>query len=114
MLKGLTSRFFPSINKVAPARYRDQLIPTYSYGARRPVFDVNYLDTCMCVLLGRSPITAADARQIVHRPNVELYTEHAQACTATHILRQDGQAIPADIIIAATGTIKREKTRLLY
>jgi len=39
----------------------------------------------------------------VHHPNVELYTEYPQAFDASSVVRQNGQKVLADVVIAATG-----------
>jgi hypothetical protein len=63
---------------------------------------MDYLKTCTCHLGGicRRILIALRA---VHRPNVQLYPGYPQALDGTNVITQDGQNVPADVIIAATG-----------
>lgn len=43
------------------------------------------------------------ALEAVHRSNVKLCLEHPLALDGTHAIKQDGQKVTADVVIAGTG-----------
>lgn len=96
-----------SVWEKAPAAYRDQLIPNFAYGTKRPVFDVDYLQTCMFLSFCFSNYTCSVLSWrfggTVHRHNVTLYFEAIKSLAQTSVICQTGVAIKADIIIAAIG-----------
>lgn len=97
-----------SVAKVAPAKYREQLIPDFAFAAKRPIHDVNYLETRKSLsdsapCYSEQPLTTFCT---VHRDNVELYCESPQALDVDHVIRKDGQKVFADVVIAATGRYK--------
>ncbi|CAK5274449.1 unnamed protein product [Mycena citricolor] len=67
-----------------PAKYLDKMIPEYSLGCKRLLFDVAYMDT-------------------LHRPNVELNWDGVQTITEDGIITKTGEVMPFDVIIYATG-----------
>lgn len=69
-----------SIKSLAPAKYHDALIPDFEIGAKRRVFDEDYLKS-------------------LNLDHVELIPERPARITETGVVRQDGAEIPADVII---------------
>jgi cation diffusion facilitator CzcD-associated flavoprotein CzcO len=69
---------------VADPELRDQLIPAYPYGCKRPVFASGYY-------------------KIFSQPNVELVPTAVTRLSRTGVVDADGKERPADVVILATG-----------
>jgi cation diffusion facilitator CzcD-associated flavoprotein CzcO len=73
------------IRKMAPAKYRDFLVPKSEIGCKRRVNDTDYL-ACL------------------HQENVELiYEDHLEEIVETGVRTKSGRVIEADAIIVAQG-----------
>ncbi|KAJ8094043.1 hypothetical protein PM082_009933 [Marasmius tenuissimus] len=74
------------IQDTAPKKYHDKLIPPYTLGCKRVIFDTDYL-------------------QCLHRPNVEMNWDGIQSITEDGILTKKGEKLPFDVLIFATGFV---------
>ncbi|TFK64156.1 FAD/NAD(P)-binding domain-containing protein [Pluteus cervinus] len=74
------------IRQTAPARYHDWLVPNYTLGCKRVIFDTDYLAT-------------------LHQSNVELNHDGIASITQNGIITRGGETLPFDVIILATGFI---------
>ncbi|PCH39543.1 FAD/NAD(P)-binding domain-containing protein [Wolfiporia cocos MD-104 SS10] len=74
------------IHRTAPPKYHKQLVPSYPFSCRRPIFDPGYL-TCL------------------HLPNVELNWDGISEIVEEGIRTRQGEVLKFDIMVAATGFI---------
>ncbi|KAJ7073311.1 hypothetical protein B0H15DRAFT_869258 [Mycena belliarum] len=72
------------IVKTAPKADVDRLIPSYSLGCKRIIFDTNFLEA-------------------LHRPNLDLNWDGIQHVVKDGIVTKTGERLPFDAIILATG-----------
>ncbi|KAF9442531.1 FAD/NAD(P)-binding domain-containing protein [Macrolepiota fuliginosa MF-IS2] len=72
------------IKYVAPKEYHEQLVPKYTMGCKRVIFDTNFLEA-------------------LHRPNLDLNWDGVDRIIEDGIITQKGEKISFDIIIFATG-----------
>ncbi|KAG1827114.1 FAD/NAD(P)-binding domain-containing protein [Suillus subaureus] len=72
------------MRRTAPAKYHDNLIPTYPPGCKRLVLDSNYLAA-------------------LHQPNVDLNWTGIQEIVEDGIVLKTGNKVPLDAIIFGTG-----------
>ncbi|KAL1958499.1 hypothetical protein VTO42DRAFT_4363 [Malbranchea cinnamomea] len=83
--KLLETKIRSYMKRAAPPKYHSLLIPTYPFGAKRPVLDHGYLNA-------------------LHDPRVTLIrSEKLQAVDSHMLATESGQQIPADILILANG-----------
>lgn len=68
----------------APKEYHEMLIPDFKFGCKRMILDPGYLDT-------------------LHSPNMHLVNNEIDHVSEYAVHTKDGQEVPADVIIAATG-----------
>ncbi|KAF8896192.1 hypothetical protein BD779DRAFT_1668027 [Infundibulicybe gibba] len=68
----------------APSKYHDKLIPKYTLGCKRVIFDTDYLAS-------------------LHKPNMTLNWDGIKSITEGGILTKTGTEIPFDVIITTTG-----------
>lgn len=73
------------MERTAPVEYHSLLVPTFPFGAKRPVLDHGYLDALN------------DSRVTVIRP------EKVQITGPRLLTTERGQQVPADILILANG-----------
>ncbi|KAG7096480.1 hypothetical protein E1B28_003911 [Marasmius oreades] len=74
------------ILSTAPKKYHDKLIPSYTLGCKRVIFDTNYLN-CL------------------HRPNVDLNWNEIGSIIEDGIITKTGDKLPFEVLIFATGFI---------
>ncbi|KAL0565023.1 hypothetical protein V5O48_017008 [Marasmius crinis-equi] len=74
------------IMDTAPKKYHDKLIPPYTLGCKRVIFDTDYL-------------------KCLHRPNVDMNWDGIQSITDDGIITQKGEKLPFDVLIFATGFV---------
>ncbi|TIC09764.1 FAD/NAD(P)-binding domain-containing protein [Wallemia mellicola] len=72
------------VKNLAPAKYHDALIPDFQIGAKRRIFDEDYLKS-------------------LNYDHVDLIAERPARITENSVVRQDGTEVPADVIIYAIG-----------
>ncbi|KAF8209463.1 hypothetical protein K438DRAFT_1960460 [Mycena galopus ATCC 62051] len=72
------------ITDTAPKEGIEHLIPTYSLGCKRVIFDTNYLAA-------------------LHRPNLQLNWDGIETICEDGIVTKKGQKLPFDVLIFATG-----------
>ncbi|KAK7458842.1 hypothetical protein VKT23_009851 [Stygiomarasmius scandens] len=72
------------IRHTAPKEYADKLMPDYTIGCKRVIFDTNYL-ACL------------------HRPNVEINFDGIDSIYEEGFVTKKGEKIPFDVIIFSTG-----------
>ncbi|KAJ7127550.1 hypothetical protein C8R43DRAFT_696039 [Mycena crocata] len=72
------------IERTAPKEDADHLIPSYTLGCKRVIFDTNFLAA-------------------LHRPNLSLNWDGIQSITEDGIITKKGEKLPFDVIIFATG-----------
>ncbi|KAF8150056.1 FAD/NAD-binding domain-containing protein [Crassisporium funariophilum] len=87
LLRGLVMKiagFY--LTSTSPKKYHDMLIPTFPVGCRRIIYDNGYLEA-------------------LHRPNLVLKRSGIASATSDGIITHDGEALPFDVIICATGFI---------
>ncbi|KAJ6613685.1 hypothetical protein B0H10DRAFT_2047523 [Mycena sp. CBHHK59/15] len=72
------------ISRTAPKKDLEHLIPTYSLGCKRVVFDTNFLAA-------------------LHRPNVSLNWDRIQSICDDGIITKKGDKLAFDVMIFATG-----------
>ncbi|KAF5360199.1 hypothetical protein D9758_011372 [Tetrapyrgos nigripes] len=72
------------IEMTAPKELLDKLVPTYTLGCKRVIFDTNYL-ACL------------------HRPNVDITFDGIDSIYEGGIVTKKGEKIPFDVLIFATG-----------
>ncbi|KAL9936791.1 hypothetical protein V8E36_004026 [Tilletia maclaganii] len=80
------------IRKTAPAKYHDMLIPdqkTLEIGCKRRVIDQGYL-------------------KALNRPNVDLRASGAKEIKEHSVILDNGDEIPADVVVLATGFAIRD------
>ncbi|KAF9076980.1 hypothetical protein BDP27DRAFT_1518808 [Rhodocollybia butyracea] len=87
----LTRYLFTLIAKLyikynAPKKYAKELIPNYTMGCKRVIFDTNYLAS-------------------LHQPNVSLNWDGVESITEDGIITKTGKNLPFDVIICATGFV---------
>lgn len=78
------------MRRSAPAKYHDNLIPTYPPGCKRLVLDSNYLAA-------------------LHQPNVDLNWNGIQEIVEDGIVLRTGDKVPLDAIIFGTGFYLAER-----
>ncbi|KAJ7612176.1 hypothetical protein FB45DRAFT_843471 [Roridomyces roridus] len=74
------------ISQTAPAEYVPHLIPNYTLGCKRLLFDNNYLAA-------------------LHRPNLSLNWEGIQKVEEGGLVTRKGEKMPFDVMIFATGFV---------
>ncbi|KAE9410004.1 putative monooxygenase [Gymnopus androsaceus JB14] len=74
------------IKHTAPKKDVKNLIPTYTMGCKRVIFDSDYLAS-------------------LHRPNVSLNWDGIESISEDGIVTKTGEKLPFDVIICATGFI---------
>lgn len=72
------------IIRTAPKDQLENLVPTYSLGCKRMIFDTNFLGS-------------------LYRPNLKLNWDGIQAICANEIITKKGEKLLFDVIIFATG-----------
>ncbi|TIA79604.1 hypothetical protein E3P77_03306 [Wallemia ichthyophaga] len=72
------------MKNLAPAKYHNALIPDFEIGAKRRVFDDEYLKS-------------------LNTEKVDLVAERPARITSTGVVKQDGTEVAADVIIFAIG-----------
>ncbi|KAG7086270.1 hypothetical protein E1B28_002236 [Marasmius oreades] len=70
----------------APKKYHDKLIPTYTLGCKRVIFDTDYL-------------------KCLHRPNVTMNWDGIQSITEDGVITTTGERLSFDVLIFATGFV---------
>ncbi|KAF9266011.1 FAD/NAD(P)-binding domain-containing protein [Marasmius fiardii PR-910] len=70
----------------APKKYHDKLIPSYTLGCKRVIFDTDYLKS-------------------LHRPNVDMNWDGIQSITEDGVITKTGDKLPFDVLIFATGFV---------
>ncbi|KAG2157280.1 hypothetical protein DEU56DRAFT_921555 [Suillus clintonianus] len=78
------------MQRTAPAKLHDKLIPTYPPGCKRLVLDSNYLSA-------------------LHQPNVDLNCTGIQEVVEDGIVLKTGEKVPLDAIIFGTGFYMAER-----
>ncbi|KAF8961837.1 hypothetical protein BDZ97DRAFT_1827382 [Flammula alnicola] len=85
IFRGLITKLLTKyITNTAPKEYHDKLVPKYTLGCKRVIFDTNYLAG-------------------LHRPNLDLNWDGIDTIVEDGILTKTGQHIPLDVLIFATG-----------
>ncbi|THU85879.1 FAD/NAD(P)-binding domain-containing protein [Dendrothele bispora CBS 962.96] len=74
------------IEKNAPKEYVDKLIPTYTMGCKRVIFDTDFLAA-------------------LHRPNVDITFDGIESIYEGGIVTKKGERKPFDVLIFATGFV---------
>jgi len=82
--QGLTKLLTLYIQRNAPEKYHDKLIPSFPLGCKRTVFDTGYL-------------------QALNQSNIDLNWDGIEKIVEDGILTKKGERIPLDVIIFATG-----------
>lgn len=72
------------IKSAAPKQYHEKLIPKYTLGCKRVIFDTDFC-------------------KALHRPNFDLNWDGVERITEDGVLTKKGEKIPFDIIIFGTG-----------
>ncbi|KIY71961.1 FAD/NAD-P-binding domain-containing protein [Cylindrobasidium torrendii FP15055 ss-10] len=74
------------IQRVAPAKYHERLIPDYDMGCRRVIYDSGYIEA-------------------LNRPNVELVLDGIDHVTEDGIVSKSGEHHQLDVLIYSTGFV---------
>lgn len=79
-----TAKLRRYIQRTAPEKYHDMLIPDFEFGCKRRVFNAGYLES-------------------LHRENVTVTDERPKEIKSDHIITSSGKVVKADAIVFANG-----------
>ncbi|CAK9437314.1 uncharacterized protein LODBEIA_P16920 [Lodderomyces beijingensis] len=72
------------VKKHAPKKYHEQIIPDWTIGCKRMIFDYNYIPS-------------------LHDPRIDLRSERIKKVVPEGVILENDELIPCDIIVACTG-----------
>lgn len=84
--KRITKEMTAYIKQTAPPQYHSKLVPDYTPGCKRIVYDTGYL-------------------KALYRPNLDLRWDEIDHIVEDGIVMKSGDTIPVDVIVCATGFV---------